>query len=179
MTDQISIRNAEIRDAALLSAIGQASFRDAYEKWTDPADLVAHLDEVFSEDAIREAIETPGCQYLVANNGGTAAGFVKIRDSINHEAVPAARALELQQVYVLPNQQRYGIGGQLIEAAVRYAAEQISDGVWLSVWEDAPWAVNCYRKYGFEAVGKNDFRLGNSIFNDLIMWLPVSGRKSE
>jgi len=175
MTQPISIREAVLDDAPLLSAIGRASFKEAYEASSEPSDLLAHLDEFFSEDAICEAIEAAGCQYLVANNGDVAAGFVKIRASMNHEAVPAAKALELQQVYVHPDQQRYGVGGHLIEAAVRYAEKRISDGVWLSVWEDAPWAVNCYLKYGFETVGKNEFKLGNSIYNDLIMWLPVKG----
>lgn len=179
MTVRISIRGAETGDAALLSSIGQASFRDAYGNTTEPANLVAHLDEVFTEQVIREAIGTPGCRYLIASNGDTPAGFVKIRNGVKPESVPGKDVLEVQQVYVLPEQQRYGIGGQLIEAAARYAEQQASDGIWLSVWEDAPWAINCYRKYGFEAVGKADFRLGNSIYNDLIMWLPVAGRRSE
>ena len=179
MTTNISIREAGVGDVATLSAIGHASFRAAYENWSEPDDLVAHLEDFFSEAAIRAAMGLPGCRYLLALNAGLGIGFIKIRAGAQPVEIPAARALELHQVYVMPDQQRFGIGGRLIDAAVRYAQEQSADGVWLTVWEEAPWAVNCYRKYGFEQVGTMDFKLGQTIYNDLVMWCPVTAQKSE
>jgi ribosomal protein S18 acetylase RimI-like enzyme len=171
----ITISAAGLDEAEALSVVGQASFRKAYEGWSEPEDLQEHLDEFFSEPAVRDAMATTGCQYLLAKNGSEAAGFVKIRDSEKPDRVPVPSALELQQVYVHPEQQRYGIGGKLLEAARHYAAEQSADGVWLTVWEDATWAVNCYRKYGFQQVGTIDFKLGKTVYNDFLMWLPVTG----
>jgi ribosomal protein S18 acetylase RimI-like enzyme len=179
VTASISIREAGVDDVAALSSIGQASFRAAYENWSEPDDLVAHLDDFFSEIAILAAMGLPGCRYLLALNDGVAVGFTKIRESSQPDEIPVARALELHQVYVMPDQQRSGIGGRLIDAATRYAREQSADGVWLTVWEDAPWAVNCYRKYGFEQVGTMDFNLGQATYNDLVMWRPVTARRSE
>lgn len=173
MTATIRIREAGIDDVAALSAIGHASFRAAYENWSEPDDLVAHLEDFFSEVAIRAAMDIPGCRYLLALNGDVPAGFTKIREGTRPDEIPAVRALELHQVYVMPDQQRFGIGGRLIDAATSYAQEQSAGGVWLTVWEDAPWAVNCYRKYGFEQVGTMDFKLGQSTYNDLVMWRPV------
>ena len=179
MTASISIREAGVDDVAALSAIGHASFRAAYENWSEPDDLVAHLEDFFSEVAIHAAMGLPGCHYLLALNSDVEVGFTKICDSEMPEEIPAERALELHQVYVMPDQQRFGIGGRLIESATRYAHEQSAEGVWLTVWEDAPWAVNCYRKYGFEQVGTMDFKLGRAIYNDLVMWRPVTAQRSE
>ena len=179
MTASISIREGGVDDVAALSAIGHASFRAAYENWSEPDDLVAHLEDFFSEVAIRAAMGLPGCRYLLALHGGVAVGFTKIREGSQPDEIPAARALELHQVYVMPDQQRFGIGGRLIDAATDYAHQQSADGVWLTVWEDAPWAVNCYRKYGFEQVGTMDFKLGTATYNDLVMWRPVTARRSE
>lgn len=173
MTSKITIRDAGIDDVATLSAIGHASFRAAYQDHSEPDDLLEHLDAFFSENAIRTAIRQPGCHYLLAMNNADGAGFVKIRENARPDDVPASRALELHQVYVLPEQQRFGIGGRLIEAAAHYARDKAADGIWLSVWEHAPWAVNCYRKYGFEHVGVIDFQLGKSTYTDLLMWRPV------
>lgn len=173
MTTEINIRDAGIDDVDTLSAIGHASFRKAYEDWSHPDDLVAHLDAFFSVEAIRKEMQLPGHHYLIALNQDTAAGFVKIRESARPDEVPATRALELHQVYVIPVQQRYGIGGLLIEAAADYARDKAADGIWLSVWEKAQWAVNCYRKYGFEEVGETDFQLGRTVYNDLLMWRPT------
>lgn len=173
MTGEITVRGADIDDIPAISSVGHASFRTAYENWSQPDDLIAHLDAYFSETAVVTAMQTPGCQYLVARNAIQVAGFVKISDCRHPDEVPATKSLELSQVYVLPDQQRDGIGGRLLDAAAAYAREQAADGIWLTVWEDAPWAINCYRKYGFEQVGMIDFQLGKTIYNDLLMWRPV------
>lgn len=170
MTTDIEIRSATSNDIAALSAIGHASFRKAYQDWSNPDDLVAHLDAFFSEDSVRAEMELPGHYYLVAARNGVAVGFVKIRENARPDEVPATRALELHQVYVQPQQQRLGIGGLLIEAAASFARDKAADGIWLTVWKDAPWAVNCYRKYGFEEVGTTDFQLGKTVYEDLLMW---------
>jgi len=173
MTHNIEIREAGSDDVSSLSAVGHESFRAAYEDWSEPDDLIEHLDTFFSEDAIRKEIQLPGHYYLIASINGDPAGFVKIRENTRPQEVPATRALELHQVYVMPGKQRHGIGGRLIEAAARFASNKSADGIWLSVWKDAPWAVNCYRKYGFEEVGLTDFKLGQSIYTDLLMWRAV------
>ena len=173
MTGRVAVRLAGTADVAVLVDVGQTSFRQAYEDWSEPDDLEAHLNEYFSEKAVLEAMQTPDCRYLLASNNDKPAGFVKIRDGEIPDTVPANRALELQQVYVNPDQQRSGIGGRLLAAALQYAAEQSADGVWLSVWEDAPWAINAYLKHGFRQVGTVDFPLGATVYNDLLMWCPV------
>ena len=170
---EIDIREAGLDDVGTLSAIGHAAFRAAYEQWSEPDDLVAHLEDFFSETAIRGEMALPGHHYLIAHLDGAAAGFVKIREHARPAEVPATRALELHQVYVLPKHQRAGIGGRLIEAAARFARDRAADGIWLSVWQDAVWAVNCYRKHGFEEVGTTVFRLGQTVYEDLLMWRPV------
>ena len=173
MTAELEIRTANAGDIAVISAIGHESFRKAYEESSQPDDLVAHLESFFSVAAIRGEMQLPGHTYLLALHGGVAAGFVKIRESARPDDIPASRALELQQLYVLPDQQRFGIGGRLIEAAARDAEEKAADGIWLSVWEEAAWAVSCYRKNGFEVVGTTRFQLGTSVYSDLLMWRPV------
>ena len=173
MTIQVDIREATGDDAATLSAIGHASFRKAYEEWSHPDDLVAHLEAFFSEEAIEKEMQLPGHSYLIALIDDVATGFVKIREAARPAEVPATRALELHQVYVMPEWQRHGVGGMLIDAAAEYAAERAADGIWLSVWRDAPWAVNCYRKHGFEEVGTTEFMLGRTVYNDLLMWRPT------
>jgi len=173
MTIDITICEAAVGDVAALSAVGSESFRAAYENFSEPDDLIAHLDSFFSKKAIEREIRLPGRHYLIAHNAGKPAGFVKIQENKRPDEVPASRALELRHVYVLPEQQRFGIGGQLIAAAARFAREKAADGIWLTVWEDAPWAVNCYLKYGFEMVGEINFHLGKATYNDLLMWRPV------
>jgi len=174
MTDpDIEIRVAAMEHAVTLSAVGCASFKAAYEGTASAEDLLSHLETYFSVTAIEKDLVSAGRRYLMASTDGEAAGFVKIREGEQPAVIPGSSALELQQVYVLPDKQRYGVGGRLIEAVLDIALLEGADGLWLSVWEDAPWAVNAYRKNGFEAVGTAAFCLGKTRYKDLLMWRSV------
>lgn len=163
MNPDIVIREADSEDVNKLAAVGMTSFRAAYENWSEPDDLIEHLDTFFSARAIQTEIQRPRVHYLIAMCNGNPAGFVKIRTGSTPDDVPGDSPLELHQVYVIPDQQRFGVGRRLIEAAADFARNQANDGIWLSVWEDAPWAVNFYRKCGFSEVGVMDFKLGKSV----------------
>jgi len=167
------IREAGVDDVAAISVIGLKSFREAYENTCGPDDLILHLDEFHVEAAVLAQMGSQSNDYLIAENNSRPAGFAKLRESPPSPAAPATRVIELHQLYVLPEQQRYGIGGHLLEAVVNHARDKGAEGVWLSAWEDATWAVNFYRKHGFETVGTTEFRLGKTVYTDLIMWRPV------
>jgi len=174
MTDpDVEICAAAMENAVTLSAVGCASFKAAYEGTAGAEDLLSHLETYFSVTAIEEELVMAGRRYLMALIDGEATGFVKIREGEQPAVIPGSSALELQQVYVLPDKQRHGVGGQLIEAVVDIARSENADGLWLSVWVDAPWAVSAYRKNGFKAVGTAAFRLGKTRYEDLLMWRSV------
>ena len=169
MTAGVTIRRATADDAAALAAIGTASFRDAYGGTAPVEDVESHLETHFGIGAVQRELQAASL-YLLACLDGEPAAFAKLRDGPPSLDLPVRRALELQQVYVLPAHQRAGLGGRLIEAAAGHAREAGADGLWLSVWEDAPWAVNAYRKHGFDVAGTVDFRLGNTVYRDYLMW---------
>ena len=166
----IDIRRAVPEDADAISTIGTQSFKAAYGDTADAEDLILHLDDYFGLDAVKSELDQPGRWYLVALIDDEPAAFTKIRDADKPDCVPGARVLELQQVYVLPDKQRHGLGGQLIDASFNLAGFMGVEGLWLSVWQHAPWAVNAYRKYGFEQVGTADFKLGNTVYSDWVMY---------
>jgi ribosomal protein S18 acetylase RimI-like enzyme len=101
------------------------------------------------------------------------AGFLKLRHGAIPSQVPLANGIEVQQLYVAPDQQRKGVGRLLSDRSVAVAQEQGADGLWLSVWQEADWAVNFYRAYGYRTVGTADFWLGKSHFTDFLMCLPL------
>ncbi len=113
-------------------------------------------------------------EYLLALVDGEAAGFAKLRERGGPDCVPEPRAVELQQLYVAPDLQRFGVGAKLIEAVLKWVQDCSLPGVWLSVWERADWATSFYRKVGFEALGEAEFRVGKTCYRDLIMYRPAS-----
>lgn len=169
---EIEIRPAVSSDIDALSAVGLASFKATYGGLSSAADEVAHLDAYFSPDAVAREMALPDRRYLLATVDGQPAGLAKLREGDGPDTIPHSPAIELQQLYVLPDKQRYGIGARLIRAVVDTANNSVR-GVWLSVWRQADWATSFYRKLGFTDVGTAEFRIGKTIHTDFLMWLPI------
>ena len=169
----ISINAATAADVETLSSNGRRLFVQAYGAISDADDLAAHVEEYFGVDAVAAELGKQGVHYFLATDRDVVAGFMKLRQSEIPDAVPASAATEVQQLYVDANQQRKGIGRQLMDHAVAIAGQRGDEGVWLSVWQEADWAVRFYEAYGFRSVGITDFWLGRSNFTDHVMWLPV------
>ncbi len=173
-TDRAAVRVVAAADQHVpaIAAIATSSFRDAYGQWSDPHSLETHLEAYFSEAAITERMQSGEATYLVAEVDDQVGGMLSYRVNDCPGDERAARALELWQIYIDPRRQRLGLGERLMQAVVSVAAETGANGVWLSVWQQADWAVRFYTKCGFVKVGIADFKIGDENFADDILWRP-------
>ena len=169
----IGVRVAVREDVPGLAALGRSVFLATYGPTSDPDDIDMHLQRHFSEAAVSAAMTDPDVQYLVATEGDSYAGLVKLRDNATHALVPATSAIEVQQVYVSTEHQRKGVGRALMDAAVETASRRGVAGVWLSVWRRADWATSFYTDYGFRSLGEVSFDIGTTRYVDFLMWLPI------
>ncbi len=169
----ILVRKASIEDVAVLAHIGSSSFRDAYQDHSNPKDLESHIDEYFTVASVRNEFEQHNRSYLLAIVDGEAAGLAKVRKAACPVPGGDANAVELQQLYVLAAMQRHGLGQRLIADVIAFAQEHAANGVWLSAWELADWAIAFYERNGFAAIDKVDFKLGTTTYTDLLMWRPL------
>ena len=62
----------------------------------------------------------------------------------------------VRHLYVLPDHQRRGIGGELLNHAMRKANTR---RVLVGTWERAEWAVRFYEKHGFKLLPNKDLLL--------------------
>ncbi|MDX1518025.1 MAG: N-acetyltransferase [Woeseiaceae bacterium] len=168
----LTIRVATRADAAELSRVGTQSFNDAYRGTANDEDIDAHLDEYFTETAIRAEMGSSTVRYLVAEYGASTTGLAKLRNSDVPGQLPVDSAVEVQQLYVASAHQRSGVGRRLMDAATAEARNWGTQGIWLSAWTQADWAIAFYRDYGFGVVCEVPFRLGQSEFTDYLMWYP-------
>ena len=169
----IATRPADRCDVPALVELAGSSFWDAYRGTASDEDIAAHIDKYFSAGAIQEAMSLPHVTYLIAHEADGFSGFAKIREGKPHDCIDAHTAIEVQQLYVSPDFQRRGVGGVLMDSTVEVAREHGVEGVWLSVWSGADWAVAFYEKFGFTKKGTDDFHLGSEVHLDHIMWLAV------
>lgn len=169
----IEIRPAGLADAEAIAAVGVETFMATYRHTTTAKDIAAHLDRYFRSAAVRRELMRPDREYLLASVAAEPAGFIKLRDDDRPAVIPATSPLEIQLLYIRPSHQRLGLGARLVDAAVDVARQQSAQGLWLSTWEDADWALSFYRKAGFRPVGTQEFRVGESAYTDILMWLPL------
>lgn len=169
----IEIRAGTDADVEALAETGRRLFTAAYGNISGADDLAAHVDDYFSEATVSSELGRDDVQYDLAMDGDDIVGFLKTRRSPVPNQVPLSNGIEVQQLYVSPDQQRKGIGRMLTDRAVSIAREWGADGLWLSVWQEADWAVNFYRAYGYRTVGTADFWLGRSHFTDFLMCLSL------
>jgi GNAT superfamily N-acetyltransferase len=168
---RVEVRAAGVADAGILASIGSNSFRDAYAEHSGAADLEAHVAEYFTAAVVRREIEQHNSDYLLASVSDRPGGIAKYRNAACPVPGIASNAMELQQLYVSADMQRHGLGRQLLARLMEIARQRQVEGIWLSTWQDADWAVNFYLKNGFRAVGLGDFIVGTTAYVDDIMWL--------
>lgn len=173
---EIEVREATKHDVAALSLVGRQAFLTAYEGTANVDAIAQHVERHFSEDSIARELGIDGQAYLIATSDGEAAGFAKLGKGDAPIAMPEKPALEVQQLYVSPHHQRSGVGAKIMNAVIVIAKQKSFRGIWLSAWENADWALRFYRKCGFVEAGTTRFRLGDDMFDDLLMWLPVDQR---
>jgi ribosomal protein S18 acetylase RimI-like enzyme len=176
VNSRIRLVDAGESDADALSAAGGRLFVQAYGEYSEPGDLTAHVREHFGRDSVAAELQKPDVSYTIAYDAGAIAGFIKLRRGPVPDGMPVAEAIEVQQLYVDTDRQRRGVGGALMDRAVAAAREEGYPGLWLSVWQDADWALGFYEVFGFRKAGTAEFRLGRSRFMDYLMWFPLQGR---
>jgi len=169
----IEIRLAGLVDIEAIADVGVESFTATYGDTTTADDLAAHLEQFFRSGAVRRELQRPECHYLLASVDSEPAGFIKLRDDEHPAVIPTSAPLEIQMLYIRPAHQRLGLGGRLVDAATEFARQHSAQGLWLSTWEEADWAVSFYQRSGFRPVGTQEFRVGTSPYTDILMWLSL------
>ena len=173
MSQAIRLVDASVTDAEALAAAGERLFVQAYGKFSRPDDIQLHVEQYFGRENVLAELQKQGVSYTIAYDDDAIAGFMKISRGPTPDSIPAAEAIEVQQLYVDANRQRKGVGRSLMDRAVTTARQEGHAGLWLSVWQDADWATGFYEAYGYRRAGTAEFRLGKSLFADHLMWLAL------
>ena len=90
-------------------------------------------------------------------------------DGAGNPDVDSAHPVELERFYLDHAWHGRGVAASLMEAVIRVASACAGDTLWLGVWERNARAIRFYRKWGFERVGAQTFRLGADLQTDDVM----------
>ena len=139
----VTVRLATESDLALLVQLA-AAFRDFLEQQ-------APVDTVFAED-IALLLRDQWTDFILAvSSDGQPLGYVQSR--YRHSAWASGLEVELEDVFVVPDARRMGVGYQLVECAISRAKERGCRLMGLNTNERNHAAVALYNALGFTAEG--------------------------
>lgn len=167
----ISIRQATIADAKVLTDLSYTTFWDAFAHHPKnaPDDLAHYMRQAFNVEQITDELRDERNIFLIAEIDGKAAGYAKlIVDNIEPD-ITAKKPVELQRLYSHQEYLGKGVGQNLMDACFERAKRHGHDVMWLGVWEYNPRAQRFYEKNGFRVVGEHVFLLGQDSQTDLLM----------
>lgn len=167
----VSYRNATVRDADSLSALGAATFVATFGHLYQPNDLEIFLQN-HSSDVWAKELADPAFAVRVAELDGNMVGYAKLGPP-HLPFEPRGKAAELRQLYVVEEMKGQGIAQKLIEWVVDRARERRADHLYLSVFTDNHRARRFYEKYGFEPEGTYAFMVGTHADEDIVMRLAL------
>jgi len=163
-----AIRQAGPGDAAALSAIGRATFSEAFGELYPPQDLEAFLAGAYELDKTRAYLADSRCAAWLAEIDGAAVGHALVGPcALPHPEVTPGCG-ELKRLYVL-SPWRGGLGSRLMDAALEWLERDGPRRLWIGVWSGNLAAQRFYRRLGFEKVGEYAFEVGSIRDREFIM----------
>lgn len=170
------IRDAVAADAAALSALKLATFRETFLEGFGipyPAEDLARFEaETYAEGPVLAELTDPAHHtWVVEGEGGRLVAYAHVGPvKLPH---PEARAgePELYQIYLLNEAQGSGLGGRLMALALgrcEEMARETGGRIWLGVWSGNARARAIYAKLGFRQVGEYHFKVGDWLDDEQI-----------
>lgn len=166
---EVSIRRAKPDDAGLLAELGARTFDETFAADNSPEDMAAYLASSFNPARQAEELADPASTFFIAEVGGAAAGYAKLRAGEAERGIEGAKPVEVVRLYVLREWLGRGVGEALMRECVEEAKRAGHETIWLGVWERNVRAQAFYRKWDFRAVGEHVFQLGSDSQTDILM----------
>ena len=163
----ITYRDATPADAATLETIFDTVFCDTFAHLYRSEDLNTFLSSFGLADW-EQQLNDRAFAVRIAEVDGTPAGFLKL-GPLKLPIEANGPALLLDQLYVLKEHHGAGIAQQLMDWAFEETERRGASQLFLTVYIDNHRAKRFYGRYGFDAVGRYDFMVGNHADEDIIM----------
>lgn len=163
----LQYRSGTPDDAAAIAELFERSFAETFGHLYASADLADFL-ATMSVRRFRKELADDRFQFVVAEDGGDLAGFVKLGPpELPVETPPDT--IELCQLYVGSAWHGRGVASELMDRALAVAGDRRARHMQLSVYVDNHRARRFYERYGFEPVGRYDFMVGKHADEDIVL----------
>ncbi|MEM9739668.1 MAG: GNAT family N-acetyltransferase [Pseudomonadota bacterium] len=167
-----TLRRAEPGDEHALALVGAATFLDAFIHDISGPDLVAHCARQHSVAIYAGYLSKtdPRWACWLVEHAETLApiGYaVACPPDLPGDADPTD--IELKRIYCLSRVHGSGAGQALFNAALSHCQSLKAPRLWLGTYEENRRAIAFYKRNGFKTVAKRQFKVGEQMFDDIVM----------
>ncbi|MDE1496034.1 GNAT family N-acetyltransferase [Xenorhabdus bovienii] len=145
----LTIREATIRDAVLLSQLIEESYRFHFSHlWHNKTELEEYVAEESSPEKISNSLNTANHKWFIAETHHPVC-FGKIAF---YEPLPDSdlTGVYLHKLHLMPHQTGQKYGEQLFDHIVKLGQEQGLQWLWLDVLEQNTLAIKFYKRKGMK-----------------------------
>lgn len=158
-----------------LLPVARDIFSRTFSSRYQPAEFEAFCEATYApRGAMAQDFSRADVHWQVAVVNGPPIGYAKLTPLRAPASDPLAGAVELQQIYVLPEWHGKGVAAQLMDWGLAKARALGAPEVYLTVFDHNERAKRFYARYGFEDVGRCEFKLGDRVEEDRIWRLRLS-----
>src|SRR5437870_2964205 len=131
--NSVSIRQASIEDAGLLTDLSYTTFWDAFAHHPKnaPDDLAHYMRQAFNIEQLTTELSDARSIFLVAEIDEKAAGYAKLVVDNIESGITAVRPIELNRLYAHQEYLGQGVGQNLMDACFERARNDGHDVMWL------------------------------------------------
>jgi diamine N-acetyltransferase len=165
----VNIRFATKEDAPLIANLSRATFYETFASQNTREDMEKFMSEQFTYESLLQEVGAPSNIFIVAEAGGEAIGYARLRESEAPAALNELPSIEIARIYAVQSMVGKGVGNALMKKCIDIAYDMGKRVVWLGVWEKNQRAIRFYNRWGFEKFGEHDFVLGNDTQTDWLM----------
>jgi ribosomal protein S18 acetylase RimI-like enzyme len=171
-SDGIIIRRASGTDAEQLARLGAETFTETFGHLYPQRDLTVYLQNNHAPAHYAAWATDPTYAVFIAERRGQAIGYALAGPcQLPHPDV-TINCGELRRLYVRRSAQGLGLGRRLLDEALNWL-ERPGRRLWLGVWSENHGAQRLYARYGFTAVGRYEFSVGDSRDLDFVFARPA------
>lgn len=151
----VTIRQACLEDAPLLSDVATQAYREHYaDTWYDSG--VWYMQTYLSVSRLQEELQERNARFFLICYNRSPVGFLKLNKDKPLLGAEQQSALELERIYLIKKASGKGIGTYILQWLFEQTRNEGFKIIWLKAMDTSPAAVRFYKKLGFEICGTHE-----------------------
>jgi len=150
----ITYIKATVSDAALLTELSRAIYKEHYLHLWHPGGAAWYMDEyAYAGHKIKNDLIDPGIEYLFAVEKDVYLGYMKLVLNATLPGYESIDALEVERIYLYKKFTGKGLGKEFMQLAMAKAKELNRDIIFLKAMDSSQEAIEFYKGLGYEICG--------------------------